>query len=39
MQIYKALNTELIHNKEFRMGSIILQLDNKMILICNKFSH
>lgn len=39
MKIYKALNTELIHNKEFRMGSIILQLDNKMILICNKFSH
>lgn len=39
MQIYKALNTELIHNKEFRMGSIILQLDNKMILVCNKFNH
>ena len=39
MQIYKALNTELIHNKEFRMGSIILQLDNKMIFVCNKFNH
>lgn len=39
MQIYKALNTEILHNKEFRMGSIILQLDNKMILVCNKFNH
>ncbi len=29
MQIYKALNTEVLHNKEFHMGSIILQLDNK----------
>ena len=39
MQIYKALNTEVLHDKEFRMGSIILQLDNKMILVCNKFNH
>ena len=39
MQIYKALNTEVLHNKEFRMGSIILQLDNKMIFVCNKFNH
>lgn len=39
MQIYKALNTEVLHNKEFRMDSIILQLDNKMILVCNKFNH
>lgn len=39
MQIYKALNTEVLHDREFRMGSIILQLDNKMILVCNKFNH
>lgn len=39
MQIYKVLNTEILHNKEFRMGSIILQLDNKMILVCNNFNH
>ena len=39
MQIYKALNTEVLHDKEFHMGSIILQLDNKMILVCNKFNH
>ena len=39
MRIYKALNTEVLHNKEFRMGSIILQLDNKMIFVCNKFNH
>ena len=39
MKIYKALNTEVLYNKEFRMGSIILQLDNKMILVCNKFNH
>lgn len=39
MQIYKALNTEVLHNKEFRMGSIIMRLNNGIILVCNKFNH
>lgn len=39
MQIYKALNTEVLHNKEFHMGSIIMRLDNGVILVCNKFNH
>lgn len=39
MKIHKALNTEYIHNREFHMNSIILTLDNKMILVCNDFNH
>lgn len=39
MKIYKALNTEILHNKEFMMGSIILRLDNHTILVCNNFNH
>jgi len=39
MRIYKALNTEVLHNKTFHMGDIILQLDNKVIFVCNKFNH
>lgn len=39
MYIRKTFGTELIHNKEFRMGSIILQLDNQIMLVCNNFNH
>lgn len=39
MKIHKALNTEYIHNREFHMNSIILTLDNRMILVCNDFNH
>ena len=28
MRLYKALNTEVLHNKEFAMNSIIMELDN-----------
>lgn len=39
MQIYKALGTEILHDKNFRMGSIIMRFDNGAILVCNKFNH
>lgn len=39
MRLYKALNTEVLHNKEFPMNSIILELDNKCILISSDFYH
>lgn len=39
MKIHKALNTECINNREFHMNSIVLTLDNKMILVCNDFNH
>lgn len=39
MHIYKALNTEIIHNKKFHINSIILYLDNNAVLVCNKFNH
>ena len=37
MQIYKTLYREIIHEKEFPMGSIILTLDNNTQLVCNQF--
>lgn len=39
MRLYKALNTEVLHNKEFAMNSIILELDNKCILVSTDFHH
>lgn len=39
MKVYKALNTEYLHNKVFHMNSIILKLDNGTIFVCNKFNH
>jgi len=40
MQIKKILMPhEVIKGKEIPMNSIVLQLDNKMILVCNKFNH
>lgn len=39
MKIYKALYREILHEKEFPMGSIILTLDNKTQIVCNKFNH
>lgn len=39
MKIRKTLSAELVHDKEFAMGSIVLELDNKIILVCNDFHH
>lgn len=39
MKIYETLNREILHNKEFPMHSVVLELDNKMILVCNQFNH
>lgn len=39
MRLYKALNTEVLHNKEFPMNSIILELDNKCMLVSSDFHH
>lgn len=39
MRIYKALNTETLHNKSFRMDSIIMELNNKVVLVCDNFRH
>lgn len=39
MRLYKALNTEVLHDKEFPMNSIILELDNKYVLISSDFHH
>lgn len=39
MRFYKALNTEVLHNKEFTMNSIILELDNKCMLVSSDFHH
>ena len=39
MRLYKALNTEVLHNKEFAMNSIIMELDNKCILVSADFHH
>nr|DAG52804.1 MAG TPA: hypothetical protein [Caudoviricetes sp.] len=39
MRLYKALNTEVLHNKEFAMGSIILELNNKCMLVSTDFHH
>ena len=40
MQIEKILMPhEVIKSKEMPMNSIVLRLDNKMILVCNKFNH
>lgn len=39
MRLYKALNTEVLHNKEFAMNSIILELDNKCMLVSSDFCH
>lgn len=40
MQIEKILMPhEVIKGKEMPMNSIVLRLDNKMILVCSKFNH
>lgn len=39
MKLSKALNIEVIHNKEFAIGSIILELDNKLVLVSTDFHH
>lgn len=40
MQIEKILMPhEVIKGKEIPMNSIVLRLDNKMILVCSKFNH
>ena len=39
MKLYKALNSELLQDKVFRMGSIILELDNGCILVASDFHH
>ena len=39
MRLYKALNSEVLQDKVFRMGSIILELDNGCILVASDFHH
>ena len=40
MQIEKILMShEVIKGKEMPMNSIVLRLDNKVILVCSKFNH
>lgn len=40
MKMYKTVCwNEIIKGKEFTMGSIVLELDNKIILVCSNFKH
>lgn len=39
MRIYKALNTEVRHGREFRANSVILEADNGVVLVSNDFHH
>ena len=39
MKICKTLVAEMVHNEEFPMGSIVLELNNNIVLICHDFNH
>lgn len=39
MKICKTLVAEMVHNEEFPMGSIVLELNNNTVLICHDFNH
>lgn len=36
---HTVMQREVLHTKEFPMGSIVLELDNGTQLVCNKFNH